>query len=63
MDRAQCIECGYRVGLGIASEPGTCPSCGMELMLTGEIRALTPEELRSEAERRSKAAGEPYSGR
>ena len=21
MERAQCVECGYRVGLGIASEP------------------------------------------
>jgi hypothetical protein len=63
MDRAQCVECGYRVGLGIASEPGTCPACGVALMLTGEIRALTPEELRSEAERRSGAAGKPPSNR
>jgi hypothetical protein len=53
MDRAQCPDCGYRVGLGIATEPGICPQCGVALMLTSEFRALTPEQLRAEAERRA----------
>jgi hypothetical protein len=57
MERAQCPECGYRVGLGITSEPGTCPACGVPLMLTCEFRALSPEELRAEAERRAETPG------
>jgi hypothetical protein len=63
MDRAQCPDCGYRVGLGIASEPGTCPACGVPLMLTGEFRAYSPEELRAEAERRAEATEAPHSTR
>lgn len=51
MHRVQCPDCGYRVGLGIVSEPGTCPSCGIPLMLTGELRALTPEQIQAESER------------
>jgi hypothetical protein len=43
------------VGLGIVSEPGTCPSCGIPLMLTGELRALTPEQIRAESERQARA--------
>jgi hypothetical protein len=56
MDRVQCPQCGYRVGLGITSEPGTCPSCGLALMYTCEFRALSEEDLLSESRRR--AAGE-----
>jgi ribosomal protein S27E len=51
----QCPQCGYRTGVGTFSEPGTCPACGTALMLTCEFRALSPEELRAECERRSPA--------
>ena len=54
MDRAQCPTCGYLVGLGTWAEPGICPSCGTALMLTCEFRALTPEDLLAEAERRAR---------
>ena len=37
----------------ICSEPGSCPTCGTALMLTCEFRALTPEQLQAEAQRRS----------
>ncbi len=53
MDRARCPTCGYQVGLGICSEPGSCPSCGTALMLTCEFRALDPDELAAEARRRT----------
>ena len=46
MPNVRCPECGYEVGLGVASEPGDCPSCERPLMLTCEMRALTAEELR-----------------
>jgi hypothetical protein len=53
VDRAKCAECGYLVGLGTWAEPGSCPQCGTELMLTCEFRALTPEDLLAEARRRT----------
>ena len=56
MDRAQCPNCGYSVGLGTWAEPGSCPSCGTELMLTCEFRALTREDLLAEARRRAEQA-------
>jgi hypothetical protein len=49
MSHAQCPRCGYRVGLGICSEIGACPRCELPLMLTGELRALTPEQSAEEA--------------
>jgi hypothetical protein len=52
MDRAQCPECGYLVGLGTVSEPGVCPNCETPLMLTAEFRALSREEVLREARRR-----------
>lgn len=58
MHRAQCPRCGELVGLGIASEPGVCSSCGVPLLLTGEMRAVTAEQLRAEAARREAAAEE-----
>lgn len=54
MDQAKCPTCGYLVGLGIWSEPGSCPSCGTALMLTCEFRALSADELAAEARRRSR---------
>jgi uncharacterized Zn finger protein (UPF0148 family) len=48
-----CPTCGYEVGLGVASEPGRCPHCDEALMLTVEMRALTPEEIRAEIERQA----------
>ena len=53
MDRAKCPQCGYLVGLGIASEPGTCPNCHLPLMYTSEFRALTAEALKAECERQA----------
>jgi hypothetical protein len=53
MDRVQCPQCGYRVGLGITSEPGTCPNCGLAMMFTCEFRALSEEDLLDEARRRA----------
>ncbi len=53
MDRAQCPDCGHRLGLGVCSDPGVCPDCGTALMLTSEFRALTPEDLAAEARRRT----------
>ena len=35
----------------MASEPGSCPRCGVPLMLTCEFRALSEEELKDEMER------------
>jgi hypothetical protein len=40
MSHVTCPECGYRVGLGVVSEPGRCPTCDVPLMLTMEMRAL-----------------------
>ena len=48
-----CPTCGYEVGLGVASEPGRCPHCDEALMLTVEMRALTPEQIRAEVERQA----------
>jgi uncharacterized Zn finger protein (UPF0148 family) len=48
-----CPACGYEVGLGVASEPGRCPHCDEALMLTVEMRALTPDEIRAEIERQA----------
>ena len=45
MDRAKCPSCGYVVGLGVWSEPGSCPRCELPLMLTCEFRALSREEV------------------
>jgi hypothetical protein len=53
MDRVECPQCGYRVGLGITSEPGTCPNCGLAMMFTCEFRALSEEDLLDEARRRA----------
>jgi uncharacterized Zn finger protein (UPF0148 family) len=48
-----CPTCGYEVGLGVASEPGRCPHCDVALMLTVEMRALTPDQIRAEIERQA----------
>jgi len=48
-----CPTCGYEVGLGVASEPGRCPDCEEPLMLTVEMSALTPEQIRAEFERQA----------
>jgi hypothetical protein len=53
MDRVICPQCGYNVGLGMAADPGYCPVCDIPLMHTTEFRALTPEDLRAEAERQA----------
>jgi hypothetical protein len=47
-----CPECAYRVGVGTFSDPGSCPSCDLPLMLTAEFRALPREDLVAEAKRR-----------
>ena len=51
MDRVICPQCGYRVGLGMASDPGSCPNCKLPLMLTCELRALSADDLAAEVER------------
>jgi hypothetical protein len=51
MDRVICPQCGYRVGLGMASDPGSCPRCELPLMLTCELRALSKDDLEAEVER------------
>jgi uncharacterized Zn finger protein (UPF0148 family) len=48
-----CPTCGYEVGLGVVSEPGRCPDCDEPLMLTVEMRALSPEQIRAEVERQA----------
>ena len=48
-----CPTCGYTVGLGVVSEPGRCPDCDEPLMLTIEMRALTPEQIHAEVERQA----------
>ena len=54
MFEVACPECGYRVGVGTFSDPGSCPSCDLPLMLTAEFRALPREDLVAEAKRRKK---------
>ena len=58
MFQVVCPQCGYRIGVGTFSDPGNCPSCEMPLMLTAEFRALPPEDLLAEAERRKGADAE-----
>ena len=58
MDRVTCPQCGYRVGLGMAAEIGTCPNCEVPLMLTCEMRALSREDLEVEAERQRRLEDE-----
>ncbi len=50
-----CSTCDYKLGLGlgVASEPGRCPDCNEPLMLTVEMRALSPEQIRTEIERQA----------
>jgi hypothetical protein len=38
----------------MAADPGHCPVCDVPLMHTSEFRALTPEDLRAEAERQAR---------
>jgi hypothetical protein len=40
------------IGLGSWSEPGECPNCGAELLLTSEYRVLSDDEI---AQARQKA--------
>ena len=35
----------------MASDPGNCPSCDLPLMLTGELRAYSGDDLKAEVER------------
>jgi hypothetical protein len=58
MDRVICPKCGYRVGLGIAADPGNCPHCELPLMLTCEMRALSKADLEAEVERQRTLAAE-----
>jgi hypothetical protein len=51
MDRVTCPKCNYTVGLGMAADPGHCPSCDVPLMLTCEFRALSASDLEAEVER------------
>ena len=39
------------MGLGTASDPGSCPRCELPLMLTGELLAHSGDELEAEVER------------
>jgi hypothetical protein len=55
MYQVVCPQCGYLVGIGTWSDPGTCPSCEVPLMLTAEMRALTPDDRTSTRERHSAA--------
>ena len=58
MFQVLCPQCGYRVGVGTFSDPGSCPNCELPLMLTCEMRALTSDELIAESERRKKSDGQ-----
>jgi hypothetical protein len=58
MDRVICSECGYTVGLGMACEPGRCPSCDQPLVHTAEYRALDPDDLQRELERQRRLESE-----
>ena len=42
----------------MAAEMGTCPNCEVPLMLTCEMRALTRDDLKAEAERQRRLADE-----
>ena len=35
----------------MASDPGNCPRCDVPLMLTGELRAFSGDDLAAEVER------------
>ena len=35
----------------MASDPGNCPRCDQPLMLTGELRAYSGDDLEAEVER------------
>ena len=35
----------------MASDPGNCPRCDLPLMLTGELRAYSGDDLKAEIER------------
>jgi hypothetical protein len=50
-----CPECGYLVGIGTWSDPGTCPSCDVPLVLTAEMRAISPDDMSTRHERRGGA--------
>jgi hypothetical protein len=58
MCHVTCPDCGMSVGLGTASEPGRCPRCDVPLMLTAEMRALTPDQIAAECARQSAALRE-----
>ena len=51
MDRVTCPQCGYTVGLGMASDPGMCPNCKLPLLHTSEFRALSDADLEAEMRR------------
>jgi hypothetical protein len=53
-----CPQCGYRIGVGTFSDPGSCPACDLPLMLTAEFRALSSDELVAEAQRRKQTEAE-----
>ena len=61
MYQVVCPQCGYVVGLGTWSDPGTCPSCEVPLMLTAEMRALSPDDTGNRLERRAGAEAETRS--
>ena len=61
MYQVVCPQCGYLVGIGTWSDPGTCPSCEVPLMLTAEMRALTPDDATGRRERRGAAEAEARS--
>jgi len=61
MYQVVCPQCGYVVGIGTWSDPGTCPSCEVPLMLTAEMRALTPDDMPARRERRTAAEAEARS--
>jgi hypothetical protein len=42
----------------VASDPGRCPDCHEPLMLTVEMRALTPEQIRAERDRQAAGRAE-----
>jgi len=58
MYQVVCPQCGYVVGIGTWSDPGTCPSCEVPLMLTAEMRALPPDDGPGRRERRAAADAE-----
>lgn len=53
--RVNCPECGYSVGLGVASEPGRCPSCDVALMLAVEMRSIDAGRAEGDGNGRSGA--------